>query len=269
VYVDDDQTIYVADCGNDRIVEWKCGATIGQVVAGGNGKGNQMNQLNHPIDMIVDKETNHLIICDRGNKRIVQWPLQNGTTGQTIISDINCCRLTMDNNGYIYVSDLKNHEVRRWKVGDINGTLVAGGNGKGKGLNQLNDPSFIFVDKDHSVYVSDYNNHRVVKWMEGSTEGIVVAGGQGKGNSLTQLSCSEGLIIDHLDTIYVADSYNHRVMRWHKEARQGDIIVGGNGQGEKTNQLNYPTGLSFDRQGNLYVVDNSNHRVQRFNIDQS
>ncbi|CAF5135690.1 unnamed protein product, partial [Rotaria sp. Silwood1] len=35
--VDDDQTIYVADCWNHRIVEWKYGATNGKVVVGGNG----------------------------------------------------------------------------------------------------------------------------------------------------------------------------------------------------------------------------------------
>ncbi|CAF4313720.1 unnamed protein product, partial [Rotaria magnacalcarata] len=36
LYVDDDQTVYVADRDNHRIVEWKSGATSGQVVAGGN-----------------------------------------------------------------------------------------------------------------------------------------------------------------------------------------------------------------------------------------
>ncbi len=57
IYVDDDdQCIYIADCDNHRIVEWKYGAKIGQVVAGGNGngKGNRMDQLNEPTDVIVD-----------------------------------------------------------------------------------------------------------------------------------------------------------------------------------------------------------------------
>ncbi len=36
IYVDDDhQCIYIADYGNDRIVEWKYDAKIGQIVAGG------------------------------------------------------------------------------------------------------------------------------------------------------------------------------------------------------------------------------------------
>jgi hypothetical protein len=36
LYVDDEQTVYVADWGNHRIMEWKYGATCGRVVAGGN-----------------------------------------------------------------------------------------------------------------------------------------------------------------------------------------------------------------------------------------
>ncbi len=114
LYVDDDQTIYVADHSNHRIVEWKNGATSGRVVAGGNGAGNQNNQLNGAADVIVDKENDSLIICDRNNQRVVRWPRRNGTSGEIIISNVNCWGVTMDNDGYLYVSDCNKHEVRRW-----------------------------------------------------------------------------------------------------------------------------------------------------------
>ena len=39
--IDDEQTIYVADTINDRIVEWRKDAKYGRVVAGGNGKGDR------------------------------------------------------------------------------------------------------------------------------------------------------------------------------------------------------------------------------------
>ncbi|CAF4404498.1 unnamed protein product, partial [Adineta steineri] len=56
IYVDDDhQTIYIADWGNHRIVEWKYAAKNGQIVAGGNGNRNRSDQLNNPTDVIVDK----------------------------------------------------------------------------------------------------------------------------------------------------------------------------------------------------------------------
>ena len=51
----------------------------GQVVAGGNGEGNQLDQLNRPTDVIVDKENDCLIICDQDNRRVIRWPRQNGT----------------------------------------------------------------------------------------------------------------------------------------------------------------------------------------------
>ncbi|CAF1250309.1 unnamed protein product [Adineta steineri] len=247
VYIDDDETVYIADRENNRIVECKCDSSDVRIAAGGNGQGIRNDQLNCPTSMIAfAKERNDLIICDENNKRLMRWSRQNNTSGQTIIANIFCSRLTMDNNGYFYVSDIDRQEVRRWKIGDTNGTLVAGGHGKGNRLNQLDFPMDTFVDEEHSVYVSDRNNNRVMKWMEGAKEGIVVAGGHGKGN---------------------ADSGNHRVMRWMKGGTQASVVVGGRGSGSQANQLNAPFGLSFDRQGNLYVVDLKNHRVQRFNID--
>ncbi|CAF3894139.1 unnamed protein product [Adineta steineri] len=268
IYVDDDdQTIYIADSGNDRIVEWKYGAKNDQVVAGGNGHGNGSDQLNEPANVIVDKKNDSLIICDRLNRRVVRWSRQNSRNGETIISNIDCWGLIMDKNEDLYVSDWKKHEVRRWKQGEKEGTIVAGGKGEGNLLNQLNHPTHICVDEHHSVYVSDWRNHRVMKWMKGAKEGIVVAGGKGKGNSLTQLSNPRGVIVDHLGNVYVADMSNERIMRWCEGSTEGSIVVGGNGRGEQSNQFKYPAGLSFDIEGNLYVVDCHNHRIQKFDLD--
>ncbi|CAF1547054.1 unnamed protein product, partial [Rotaria sordida] len=171
----------------------------GQVVAGGNGQGNRLDQLNHPTDVLIDKETDSLIICDRWNERVVRWSRCSGTTqGEILIDNIDCEGLAMDDQRYLYISDIEKHEVKRYQIGEKNGTIVAGGNGKGAGLNQLNYPTYIFVDQRQTVYVSDYSNHRVMKWNKGAKEGIVVAGGQGKGNILTQLSYPEGLFVDTL-----------------------------------------------------------------------
>ncbi|CAF4515884.1 unnamed protein product, partial [Rotaria magnacalcarata] len=74
LFVDDDQTVVIADYGNCRIVQWKNGDTTnGQVVAGSTTGGNGLNQLNGPADVLIDKETNSLIICDAGNRRVVRW----------------------------------------------------------------------------------------------------------------------------------------------------------------------------------------------------
>ncbi|CAF1674564.1 unnamed protein product [Rotaria magnacalcarata] len=269
LFVDDDQTVVVADTYNHRVMQWKNGDTTnGQVVAGGKGYGKGFNQLYQPRDALIDKETNSLIICEAGNQRVLRWYRRSGATQEEILIDnISCWGLPMDEQRYIYVSDIGKLEVRRYQLGEKNGTLAAGGNGQGDGLNQLNWPTYLFVDRQHNVYVSDRDNHRVMKWNKDAKEGIVIAGGQGKGNALTQLYLPNGIFVDTLGTLYVADYGNDRVMRWTQGVNQGTIIVGGNGEGAGANQFNGPVGLSFDRHGNIFVVDYDNHRVQRFTIE--
>ncbi|CAF1324556.1 unnamed protein product [Rotaria sordida] len=231
------------------------GDTNGQVVAGGNGQGNRLDQLDRPTDVLIDKETDSLIICD--TERVVRWSRRSGTSqGEILIDNIDCWGLAMDDQRYLYISNTNENEVKRYQIGDKNGTLVAGGNGEGAGLNQLNYPTFIFVDRQQTVYVSDNNNHRVMKWNKGAKEGIVVAGDQGGGNALTQLSYPNGLFVDTLGTIYVADSSNHRVMRWPKGGKQGTVIVGGNGQGEGANQFYNPTGgfITTEKNETRYIL---------------
>ncbi|CAF3821342.1 unnamed protein product, partial [Rotaria magnacalcarata] len=168
-----------------------------KIVAGGNGGGNGLHQLDRPIDVLIDKETDSLIICQ--GRGVVRWSRRSGTTqGEILIDNIYCYGLAMDEQRYLYVSDVGKHEVRRYQLGEKNGTLVAGGNGHGGGLDQLNNLHYLCVDRDHSVYVSDWNNQCVMKWNKGATEGIVVAGGQDGGCSLTQLNCPQRLFADAL-----------------------------------------------------------------------
>ncbi|CAF4418360.1 unnamed protein product, partial [Rotaria magnacalcarata] len=61
LFVDDDQTVVIADTYNHRIIQWKKDDTTnGQVVAGGKDDGNGLNQLKWPTDVLIDKETDSL-----------------------------------------------------------------------------------------------------------------------------------------------------------------------------------------------------------------
>ena len=266
IFLDNNQLLYIAEYFNHRVTKWKLGNTVGQIVAGGNRIGSRNDQLNRAAGIVVDRVRDSLFISDFGNKRIVQWLLQGARSGKTIISDVRSAGLTMDEQGFLYIPDWHRSEVRRWRVGESHGTLVAGGNGGGNRLNQLNSPRQVFVDQNHSVYVPDMRNHRVMKWVKGATEGIVVAGGQGAGSALSQLNGPEAVIVDQLGTLYIADYYNHRIICWKKGATAGEVLVGGNGAGSRSDQLYGPTDLLFDRDGNFYVAEYENHRVQRFDI---
>ncbi|CAF5066469.1 unnamed protein product, partial [Rotaria socialis] len=78
---------------------------------GGKGQGNGLDQLNHPTDVLIDKETDSLIICDQGNRRVVRWSRRSDTTqGEILINNIWCWGLAMDEQRYVYVSDREKHE---------------------------------------------------------------------------------------------------------------------------------------------------------------
>jgi sugar lactone lactonase YvrE len=240
------------------------------VLAGGNGCGDGPDQLNQPTDVIFDNETDSLIICDLGNVRVTRWPRRSGTrSGETIIDNVACVGSAMNDEGSLYVTDIEKHEVRRYRRGETSGIVVAGGNGRGAGLHQLNWPTYICVDGEHAVYVSDWENHRVMKWVKDAKEGIVVAGGRGQGEDWTQLSYPRGVLVDALGNVYVADVGNDRVMGWCRGAAQGTVVVEGNRQEKGANQFICPTGLSFDRHGHLYVGDWGNDRVQRFSLEKN
>ena len=201
----------------------------------------------------------------------MRWPGRSSSSlrrqGEIFIDNIGCRGLAMDDRGTLYVSDWMKHEVRRYdKGGDKNGTVIAGGSGPGRDLNQLNWPTSIFVDTQSTLYISDKDNHRVMKWMKGAKEGIVVAGGNGLGSDVTHLPTPQEVWVDGCGLIYVTDETNQRVMRWKQGATQGTVIVGGKGRGAEADQLSLPEGLSFDRHGDLYVADPRNFRVQRFSL---
>ena len=270
IYVDyHQQVIYIADWANHRIMKWKLGENSSEIVAGGYGQGNRIDQLKTPTDVIVDHSTKSLIICDNGNARVLRYSLENRRDIQILIPNIYCYRLMMNENGDLFVSNWLFHRVEKWKKGANEEIIVAGGNGRGDRLNQLYNPSYIFIDREETVYVSDSQNHRVMKWLKGAKEGIIVAGGHGSGNSSKQLNYPEGLIVNEVGDILTADSWNGRIVCWPLGSKEGRVVAGGNGAGEESNQFKGPTSLSFDNKNNLYVSDYNNNRIQRFNVDKN
>ena len=260
----EEKILLAVDSAQDEIIETIDFEHDSTIVYGSDA----IEKLNNPTSVIIDKEDeNSLIICDRGNKRVVRWSRATKSYDETLEKDIYCLGLTMGEEGYLYVAENQYHSIRRYREAEENYIVVAGGNGMGNDLNQLHRPTYLFVDKNQSIYISDTDNHRVMKWFPNASHGIIVAGGRGEGNSLTQLSYPTGLFVDSIGTLYISDRGNNRVMRWCNGATQGSLVVGGNGQGNSTNQLNWPDGLTLDVHNNLLVADSINRRIQKFEIE--
>ena len=103
----------------------------------------------------------------------------------------------------------------RWS---LNGLTVAGGNGRGSAVNQLNLPCGLDIDDDNqSIVIADYRNHRIVEWKKGVTNGKVIVDGQGQGNRLDRLNYPTDVLIDkETNSPFFADRWNRRVVRWSR-----------------------------------------------------
>ncbi|CAF4138465.1 unnamed protein product, partial [Adineta steineri] len=185
LYVTDDQTIYVADYHNHRIMEWVFGASSGRVVARGSRALENNDQIGYPTVVIFDKRTNSVISCGLIN-RGVRWRV--GETEGTIVAGANGqgnrldqldypTYIFVDQNQSIYISDTFNHRVVKWLQEAKAGIVVAGGRGVGNALTQLRYPQQVIVDQLGTVYVADCDNHRIMCWFQGADEGSVVVGG--------------------------------------------------------------------------------------------
>ncbi|CAF1033944.1 unnamed protein product [Adineta ricciae] len=159
-------------------------------------------------NMIVDEENNSPIIVDYGKKQVIR--LFNGNE-EILVENINCYGLAKDKYGFLYVSDIEKHEVRRWKVGEgkgKSGELVAGGNGRGVRLNQLDDPAALIVDDCGSIL---WQIARMVEWCEGETEGEIVIRGGDRSN---QLYYPTSLSFDVRGNFYIMNSLNRKIQRF-------------------------------------------------------
>jgi gliding motility-associated-like protein len=140
---------------------------------------------------------------------------------------------------------------------------VAGGNGKGKGLNQFDNPNAIFIDKLGNLYIVDQNNNRILKFPPGSsnfTNGVVVAGSNTNGGSgPTELDYPMSVYVDASGYIYVADFVNGRIQRFppNSNSTTAAVTVAQNG-------IDGPSFVALDATGNLFVADEAGEDIVKY-----
>jgi len=128
------------------------------------------------------------------------------------------------------------------------GITIAGGNGRGNQLNQLNFPWSVHVDDNNQIiYIAESENHRVVEWKYGAKSGQVVAGGNGGGTRMDQLYRPAYVTVDQInDCLIISDYGNRRVVRWSRQNNTNQEII--------ISDIDC-LGLTLDNNGNLYVCD--------------
>ncbi|CAF0841964.1 unnamed protein product [Adineta steineri] len=239
--------------------KWKQNAIT---VAGGKGEGQQLNQLNRPFGIFIDKNKN-IFIADCENHRIIEWKY-NAKQGQVIAGgngkgnrtdQLNCPTdvIVDEKNHSIIISDMSNRRVIQW-LNQTQQILIHNINCYG-----------LAMDKYGYLYVSDTEKNEVRRWKMGEyNEGTVVAGGNSQGNKRNQLDRPAYTFVDIDQSVYVSDWGNDRVMKWRKDTKEGRVVAGGNCRGGNLNQLFFPEGVIVDDLGQIYVVDSWNNRIMRW-----
>lgn len=104
--------------------------------------------------------------------------------------------------------------VVKWRVGDSNGTVVAGIAGNsGSSLTQLNYPTDLKLDRWGNIYVADRSNSRIQLFCNGTLTAIKIAGGGSGGSTL---NAPYSVALDSQLNLYVAESNAARVTKFFK-----------------------------------------------------
>ncbi|CAF0877920.1 unnamed protein product [Adineta steineri] len=121
IFVDEDQSVYISDSFNHRVMKWRRDAKEGIIVAGGNDKGSNLNQLHRPQGVIVDN-LGQIYVADFRNHRVMRWCEGKGE-GEIIVrgnGEANLLYLPMglsfDDERNLYVAAMQTHRIQKFEI---------------------------------------------------------------------------------------------------------------------------------------------------------
>jgi hypothetical protein len=256
IFVDSNNTVYVADLRNGRIQIWMNDSIYPtRTISGGSVS---------PLSIFVTTNGDIYAGDSHPNGLVIIWTLNSNTSIPVLYFNSSCWGLFVDINDTLYCSVYSQHQVvKKWLNDSTNtSTIVAGTGINGSSSNMLNRPNGIFVDINFDLYVADWYNHRIQLFRSGQSNGITVAG-DGSSTTTIALSFPNGIVLDADKYLFIVDQHNHRIVGPGPNGFR--CLVGCSGlSGSKLNQLYAPRALSFDSFGNMFVADWANHRVQKF-----
>lgn len=280
VAVDKLGNLYVADTGNNRVLEFPTpfsrGIAAGQAATMVWGQGLSFNtgQCNlglngfttaegmcQPSGVAVDSNSN-LFVADTGNNRVLAFkvPFDEATDANEVFGQNGSFNTIAPNLGSSTPSKLS-----------------------------LNGPTGLAIDAANNLYIADTSNNRVLKFNTPLTNtaaslsfGQLGGFGTGLCNQGTTPSngtlCGPvGITLDSLGNLFIGDTFNNRVLMFKPPFAISPLAnfvfgQGGtfsdtrcNGFGSPSNAtLCQPEGLGTDASNSLWIGDYSNNRVLRY-----
>ena len=194
--VDASGNIFVADTGNNRIVEITAQGVASILTITGLSPA-----LSSPAGIAIDGSGN-LYVADTGNSRAVE--VSSSGAGSVIstgsVTLISPKGIVLDQSGDIFIADTGNNRIVEVPVGGVAVVLSISGL---SGPSTLNTPIGLGVDVAGNLYIADSINNRIVKVAAGGAAGTTlgIAGG------LT-LTTPSGVAVDSIGNVFIADTIN-------------------------------------------------------------
>lgn len=167
-------TIYIADYGNNRIIEYNLNTTKSQIYLELKSDKERHQYVLTPISIKYDVNSNSLVIAQEYGYNVIRWIINSSAwtliagsassdlsgTSRTLFNRL--CDIDIDSQNNTYVDDCYNQRIQFYngdltKGRTIAGVILAIGNNS----YIFNTPSAIKLDKDNNIYVADTLNYRI------------------------------------------------------------------------------------------------------------
>ncbi|CAF1263922.1 unnamed protein product [Adineta steineri] len=251
LFVDTNNSIYVADQTNGRIQVWLNGSTT--------LTGNYSGGLYLPYSVFVTDNSDVYVDNGNINGRVDKWGWNSTSSVPRMYVCGQCYGLFVDINNMLYCLMTTYHQVVSKSLDTrLNVWSIVAGTGIADSTSvTLNYPYGIFVDINLDLYVADTSNSRIQKFASGQLSGLTIETG-----AIT-LYYPISVILDADGYIFISDCYNNRLVGSGPNGFRCIAACSGSA-GASSSQLYYPNTIRFDSYGNIFVMDQFNDRLQKF-----
>lgn len=242
--------LYVADAGNDRLIQFSSDLTA---VRDYGGYGGEAGLLDRPSFLTFDNDLN-LMVSDEGNRRISRYNSQLNFVDEILFEDKQDplkfgypSGIAFTDYGEVWVADRDKNQIAVFtNVGGFD--RIVGDYGYAGGA--LSSPEKICRDRSGNFMVCDAGNSRLVKY-------------DAYGNYLSQISedgweyPSAALV--NADLVWVLDKATAEISCLD---RRGEVVFrAGPGLPGNDIALKRPTDLTIMPSGQLIIADSGNNRI--------
>lgn len=146
VYVGADNSLYVADLGNNRVRVVNGSTNIVSTIAGTNSGPGSSAFINHPRGIALDPTTGTLFVAEIGNDEVRKFSLQTKRLTDYVDQLVDPNDLALDTAGDLYIVEINKHRVQ--KVNTTTGAVTTL-------MTDLRTPLSVYVNSAGVVFVGE------------------------------------------------------------------------------------------------------------------